>query len=194
MLEIINIIFTIIDFVSDILVGIGLYYACHYNFAYVSFTLSALPSILIFIFLLISCICPCDDRMTDYIKECSGLYPGGLIGLIFFRPLYTIIMRIQECCYKDKYGLQTRLGLKMLEIISQSEPQLIFTCYIRANLGPGHIDWLPDYIQIEWFDERLFSIIIAFLRICVDRSHIHSTYMGEEKINWTKIPGKLINT
>ena len=71
------------------------------------------------------------------------------------------------------------------------QPQLIFTCYIRANLGPAHIEWLRDYIQIEWFDERLFSIIIAFLRICVDRSLIHSTYMGEENIKWKKIPGKL---
>ena len=126
MLEIINIIFTIIDFVSDILVGIGLYYACHYNFAYCSFTLSALPSILILIFLLISCICPCKDRMTMYVKHHSGLYPGGLIGLIFIRPLYTIIMRIQECCREDKYGLQTRLGLKVLEILSQSEVCIYF--------------------------------------------------------------------
>ena len=126
MLDIIFGIFTIIDFVSDIFVGIGLYYACHYNFAYVSFTLSALPSILIFIFLLISCICPCDDRMTIYIKKRSGLYPGGLIGLIFVRPLYTIIMRIQEWFYEDKYGLQTRLGLKILEILSQSEVCLHF--------------------------------------------------------------------
>ena len=140
MLEIINIIFTIIDFVSDILVGIGLYYACHYNFAYCSFTLSALPSILILIFLLISCICPCDDRMTIYVKQHSGLYPGGLIGLIFIRPLYTIIMRIQECCRDDKYGLQTRLGLKVLEILSQSEVCLhffsyLFTIQLVANLN-----------------------------------------------------------
>ena len=128
LLEFIIVVFTTFDFVSDILVGIGLYYACHYNFAYVSFILTALPSILILIFLLISCICPCDDRMTDYIKECSGLYPGGLIGLIFFRPLYTIIMRIQECCYKDNYGVQTRLGLKILEILSQSEVCLHIFC------------------------------------------------------------------
>ena len=135
MLEIINIIFTIIDFVSDILVGIGLYYACHYNFAYCSFTLSALPSILILIFLLISCICPCKDRMTMYVKHHSGLYPGGLIGLIFIRPLYTIIMRIQECCREDKYGLQTRLGLKVLEILSQSEVCVHFFINLFAQLN-----------------------------------------------------------
>ena len=126
--DFITVVFTIVDFVSDIIVGIGLLYACHYNFAYVSFILTALPSILILIFLLISCICPCDDRMTVYIKQCSGLYPGGLIGLIFFRPLYTIIMRFQEWFYEDKYGLQTRLGLKILEILSQSEVCLHIFC------------------------------------------------------------------
>ena len=69
------------------------------------------------------------------------------------------------------------------------QPQLIFTCYIRANLGPGHIEWLREYIH---FDERIFSIVIGFLRICADRSLIHSTYMGEEKIKWKKLPGKLL--
>ena len=108
----------ILDFASDIWVGIGLYYACHQNFAYISFTLSALPSILIFIFFVISCICPCQDRMTKYIKEKSGLYPGGLIGLIFIRPIYAIIMR---CCEKGEFGSQTRMGLNFLEILSQSE-------------------------------------------------------------------------
>ena len=66
------------------------------------------------------------------------------------------------------------------------QPQLIFTCYIWANLGPGKIEWLNEYIR---FDERLFSIIITFLRICVDRSMIHSSNMGEQKLNFTRLPG-----
>ena len=125
MFKIILIIFDLMlimfDFVSDISVGIGLYQACHLNFALISFTLSALPSVLMMLFLFVSCICPCEDRMTRYIKGHSGLYPGGLIGLIFARPLYTIIIRIQENCKKDEFGSQTRMGLKLLEILSQSE-------------------------------------------------------------------------
>ena len=72
----------IFDFVSDLLVGIGLYQACHKVFAGLSLTFLALPSILILLFLIISCIYPfkTEDRMTKYIKEKSGLYPVGLIG------------------------------------------------------------------------------------------------------------------
>ena len=66
------------------------------------------------------------------------------------------------------------------------QPQLLFTCYIWANLGPGKIEWLNEYVR---FDERLFSIIITFLRICVDRSMIHSTNMGEQKLNISRLPG-----
>ena len=129
----------IFDFVSDISVGIGLYQACHLNFAIISFTLSALPSVLIMFFLIVSCICPCEDRMTRYIKGHSGLYPGGLIGLIFARPLYTIVMRIKENCKKDEFGSQTRMGLKALEILSQSEVSLhtVIDLIVRAVGGAG---------------------------------------------------------
>ena len=72
----------IFDFVSDLLVGIGLYQACHKVFAGLSLTFLALPSILILLFLIISCNYPfkTEDRMTKYIKEKSGLYPVGLMG------------------------------------------------------------------------------------------------------------------
>ena len=73
---------------------------------------------------------------------------------------------------------------------------------MRAQLGPGNLKWISEYIHFdldEWFlqhlgfefDERLFSIAISYFRICADRSLIHSTYMGEEKIKWKKIPSKL---
>lgn len=72
----------IFDFVSDLLVGIGLYQACHPIFSGLSFMFLALPSILILLFFIISCKYPfkTEDRMTKYIKEKSGLYPFGLIG------------------------------------------------------------------------------------------------------------------
>ena len=71
-------------------------------------------------------------------------------------------------------------------ILLSFQPQLLFTFYIRANLGPGQIEWLSEYVQ---FDERIFSIVISFLRIIIDRAVIHSTNMGEQKLNFGKFAG-----
>ena len=122
MKTIFELILIIFDFVSDLLVGIGLYQACHYIFASISFTFLALPSIMTSLFLIISCKYPfkTEDRMTKYIKEKSGLYPVGLIGIILVRPLYACIIRIWKCCNETRFGSQTTMGLKLLEIICQS--------------------------------------------------------------------------
>ena len=84
-----------LDFVSDLMVGLGLYNGCHYYFASVSFFFSSLPSILIFIFLTLTSIFPkIGDRMTNYVKEQSGLYPFHLLGLVFCFPLYNCVVKI----------------------------------------------------------------------------------------------------
>ena len=73
---------------------------------------------------------------------------------------------------------------------------------MRAQLGPGNLKWISEYIHFdldEWFlqhlgfefDERIFSIAISYFRICADRSAIHSTNMGEVKrTTWTKLLGE----
>ena len=142
-----------LDFVSDLMVGLGLYNACHYYFAFVSFFFSSLPSILIFIFLTLTSIFPnIADRMTTYVKNQSGLYPFQLLGLVFCFPLYHFVIKIKG--YRGHLGEQTESGLQVLVALAQSMPQLIFTCYIRANLGPGYGGWKGDVINRKSRSER----------------------------------------
>ena len=115
----------IFDFISDIWVGVYLYYGCHYKFATISFLFTSQPSILIFLFLTISCICTRDDdRMTNYVKSKSGLYPFHMIGLIFLFPVYTCVITIMKICNYGNLGEETTKGIQTLELLAESMPQL----------------------------------------------------------------------
>ena len=79
-------VFGLIDFGSDICVGINLYYACHFKFAAISFFLTALPSLLFFIYFAITSIFP---------KVCT-------IQLeIFFILVHSIVCNIKLIKFKD---------------------------------------------------------------------------------------------
>ena len=76
------------DFSSDILVGINLYLACHYKFAIISFLLTAMPSIVVFSFSIVICLCNYGgDQIVLQVRR-NGLSQSDLIGLILCFPLY----------------------------------------------------------------------------------------------------------
>ena len=66
---------------------------------------------------------------------------------------------------------------------------LVFTCYIRANIGCGHGGWKNELI--EGFDERIFSIIISTCTLTFGRATISATDFGRDKMNF-KIFKKLL--
>ena len=178
------------DFGSDIWVGVGLFNGCHHKFAAISFLFTTLPSILTFLFVIISSICTRDDdRMTNYVKSKSGLYPFHIIGLIMCFPLYTCVITIMKICNYGNLGEETTKGIQTLELLAESLPQLVFTCYIRANIGCGHGGWKNELI--EGFDERIFSIVISTCTLTFGRATISATDFGREKMNF-KIFKKLL--
>ena len=160
--SILGLIFIIFDYICDLDVGIGLYQDCHYNFAAVSFFFTSLPSILVLLFVTITCLFPnLGDNMTSYVKEVSGLNRGDLIGLIICFPLYTCIIAIRGRILKNKkLGKQTIKGTQLVEIFAESMPQFLFTCYIRVRFGPDYNGFISNLIP--GFDSRLFSVMTSF--------------------------------
>ena len=49
-----------------------------------------------------------------------------------------------------QFGGRTLKGLQLLEVLAESMPQFIFTCYIRIHLGPGEPSifgiWIGEWI------------------------------------------------
>ena len=88
-------------------------------------------------------------------------------------------------------GEQTDSGLQVLVALAQSMPQLIFTCYIRANLGPGYGGWKEDVITevTGGFDERIFAIITSTCTLCIGRATISATNVGKDDWNFKKLSG-----
>ena len=81
------------DFVSDILVGINLYLACHYKFAIISFFLTAMPSIVVLLSSIAIYIFNYRDALLFQIER-NGLNHLDLLGLILCFPLYNSFIGI----------------------------------------------------------------------------------------------------
>ena len=141
--KIFGLVMILVDVGSDLMVGIDLYNSCHYKWAAISFFFTALPSLLVLVFVTVTCLLPSlswklADNMTIYVEEVSGLHRGDLIGLVLCFPLYTFYLAIRGPNFLDKkdLGEQTIQGILLLELLAESMPQFIFTCYVRAQLGP----------------------------------------------------------
>ena len=69
--KIVGLILIVSDFGSDLWVGINLFNQCHYNYAAISLTLTALPTILVVLFVLVTFVmCPnSKDGLSTYWKE-----------------------------------------------------------------------------------------------------------------------------
>lgn len=179
-----GIILVIVDFVSDLTVGIGLFEACHYNWVALSMFFTALPSILVLSFVIIICIFP-NIGNEVYVKNVSGLNNLDLIGLILCFPIYFCILTIRGQILKNKQlGGRTLKGLQLLEVLTESVTQFIFTCYIRINLGSGEPRifgiWIGELIPL--WDSRIFSIVTSFCAMLFGFSMISTTNMGTKTI------------
>ena len=183
-----GIILVIADFGSDLTVGISLFETCHYVWAALSMFFTALPSILVLLFVIIICIFPnIGDEVSSYVKNVSGLSYIDLIGLILCFPIYVCFLAIQGQILKNKeLGAKTLKGLQLLELFSESVPQFILTCYIRIHLGPGEPilfgiwigEWIPQ------FDSRIFSIVTSFCAMLYGGAMIGTTNMGTKTLVW----------
>ena len=176
----------IFDYICDLDVGIGLYRDCHYNFAAISFFFTALPSMLVLLFVTITCLFPnLGDNMTSYVKEVSGLDRGDLIGLVICFPLYMCIITIRgRILNNKKLGAQTIKGTQLVEILAESMPQFLFTCYIRVHFGPDFDGFIS---RLTGFDGRLFSVMTAFGALWYGLTMTSVTNMGLEPLVLKKV-------
>ena len=200
---------TISDYISDLDVGIGLYRACHYKFAAVSFFFTSLPSISVLVFVLVTCLHPTlGDGLTEHVRELSGLKIVDLIGLVICFPLWTCIIAIRGLLLENKdlgsqfeksskmatnwdnmkstlkldLGSQTMKGIQLVEIIAEAMPQFLFTCYIRVRLGPDSGGFIKELLPCRLtpiWDNRIFSVITSFCALWYGNTMISATNMGE---------------
>ena len=165
------------DQISDIVMGISYWLNCHYLWATLSAVFTAMPTVLAILIATLSCVI-CKD-WDD--KEHLAI----ILSMVFCQPFFATylvygVLTDEDIDEEGKVEVFMIKGLKTLEILLESIPQLLLNGYVRCYLAPGNSgdSWsIMDGIQ-------LMSIVFSLAAVLHAVGDRFACYYGK-----TQLPG-----
>ena len=149
--------------------GISYWLNCHYLWATLSAVFTAMPTVVAFLIATLSCMLFKKDNDKPVI-----------LSAIFCQPFLSTYVLYKILTDKDEFRVLTIKGLKTMEILLESIPQLILNGYVRCYLAPGNSGdgWsIMDGIQ-------LMSIVFSLAAVLHALGDRFACHYGN-----TKLPG-----